>query len=177
MLLSYNELVDVVKKGYIERVDPVAINAASIDLRLGNVFLREGPGKLVDLGAREPLNWYQTVYENGQEVVLHPGEFILAQTKEVFQMPLFLSMEFSLKSSMARSGLEHLLAGWIDPGFHDSVLTLELRNVSQNHSLILRPGMYIGQVKVFQHTPVPEDASYRARGRYNHDHFVQAIKP
>ena len=177
MLLSYNQLVEVVKEGYLKGVDASAINAASIDLRLGNVFLREGKGKIVDLAAREPLNWNQTHYEDTEQVSLAPGEFILAQTKETFDVPLHLSMEFSLKSSMARSGLEHLLAGWIDPGFHDSVLTLELRNVSQNHVLLLRPGMFIGQVIVYQHEAVPESASYRARGRYNHDRFVQHIKP
>lgn len=189
MLISYNGLVELVAAGVVTDVKPEHINATSIDLVLGHSFLRESTCKTVavdgqgiiypavNLGMRESPRMLETHLGEGYGMDMQPGEFILAHTANRFNLPNNISAEFSLKSSMARAGLEHLLAGWIDPGFHDSVLTLELKNNLRNHTLVLVPGMLIGQVKFFQHEPVPESASYAARGRYNGDDTVKGIKP
>ena len=100
---------------------------------------------------------------------LEPNQFILAQTVEMFNLPLDISAEYKLKSSMARIGLEHLNAGWADAGWHGSVLTLELKNISQCQRIRIRPGDAIGQIVFFRHKPVPYEKSYAARGRYNKD--------
>jgi deoxycytidine triphosphate deaminase len=84
---------------------------------------------------------------------------------------------FILKSSLARSGLEHSQAGWADAGWHDSALTLELSNLLSNHTLHLEAGMAIGQMIFFRHTKVPEEFLYSTKGRYNGDRTVQEIKP
>jgi len=55
---------------------------------------------------------------------LAPSEFVLAETIETFNLPDDISAQFVLKSSRAREGLNHLLAGWCDPGWHGSKLTL-----------------------------------------------------
>lgn len=184
-LLSYPELVEVVDSGILSLVTKDRINPTSVDLTLAPKLLfeaRPDPRKessLIDLGRRESVTWrsWEMADEPGMDYYdLQPGEFILASTNEKFYMPNYLSAEFSLKSSLARKGLEHLLAGWIDPGFNDSVLTLELKNITRHHVLRLRVGMPIGQVKFFRHTEVPEEHSYSARGRYNHDQAVQGIK-
>lgn len=184
MLLSYNALVEVVKQGILTDVEPEHINAASIDLILGDTFYTErvpevrGLYKMIDLSQRQSIEWEHGAPRMKQGWLdLAPGEFILAHTVNKFFMPDNLSAEYSLKSSLARNGLEHMLAGWIDPGFNNSVLTLELKNISRFHTLRIKPGMPIGQVKFFQHDTVPDHASYRSRGRYNGDLTVSGIKP
>jgi dCTP deaminase len=93
----------------------------------------------------------------------------------MFFLPNNLSAEYKTKSTMARNGLDHALAGWCDAGWNSSVLTLELKNQTRNHHIILKPGMKIGQMIFHRH----EDAgyfSYSAKGSYNGDATVQAGK-
>jgi dCTP deaminase len=106
---------------------------------------------------------------------LQPGEFVLAQTQEIFNIPDSVAAQFVLKSSRAREGLEHLLAGFADPGFHGSVLTLELQNARRLHPVALWPGMKIGQLVFFQMAGLP-DVSYAVKGHYNRDEAVTASK-
>lgn len=44
------------------------------------------------------------------------------------------------------------------------------------HMLRIRPGMPIGQMVFFKHLPVPDHASYAARGQYNNQNEVTASK-
>lgn len=180
MLLSYTELEEIVAAGQIRGVAPGAINAASIDVRLGHTLLVEAlpdPGDAVrDLSRREPLALREVVMDE-RGFILTPGQFVLAHTMETFYLPKHISMEFLVKSSIARGGLDHANARWCDAGWNTASLTLEIRNVTQYHSLVVRPGMFIGQMKVYRHTEVPEEQSYAVRGRYNGDLSVQGIKP
>ena len=105
-----------------------------------------------------------------------PGEFILAHSMEKFNLPMDISCEFKLKSSGARSGLDNALATWCDPGWNNSTLTLELKNNLRFTHIILREGMFIGQMVFFRNVPVPKDKSYFIRGRYNGDSSVQEVK-
>lgn len=101
--------------------------------------------------------------------ILEPGDVCLASTVEVFNLPRDVSADYKLKSSMARVFLEHLTAGWCDPGWNGSNLTLELKNMTRYHRILLTAGMKIGQIVLMSHEPVPENRSYRARGQYNGD--------
>jgi dCTP deaminase len=175
-LLSYVELVELVDAGVIQGVERSAINAASIDVRLGMDFKFESPSvssHIVDLSERQSI-----AFTDGKDrAVLAPQEFILAHTLETFILPLDISAAFCLKSSIARNGLEHLNACWADAGWEYSTLTMELKNMTRYHTLMIKSGMYIGQMKFFRHTEVPEEHSYRVRGRYNGDASVSTIKP
>ena len=104
---------------------------------------------------------------------LEPGTFILAETEEMFNMPddPAISGQFVLKSSRARSGIQHMLAGFIDPGYHGSRLTLELKNVRQKHKVGIWPGMLIGQVLFMPLTAKP-NRSYAQIGHYNRHETV-----
>jgi len=166
-LLSHNELVILAESGVITNVHPDSINASSIDIHLAPEVLVENSGwKRVDYRAREPLSMTRRTVD---EILLLPNQFILASSVEQFNLPPTISCEYKLKSSMARIGLEHLNAGWCDAGWNGSVLTLELKNVTQYHTILLRPGDAIGQMVFFRHAAVPADRSYAARGRYNGD--------
>lgn len=176
MLLTYNSLVDLVKYGVIEGVDPDRINAASIDVTLGNViWIENWRGGLVDLAKKETPGMMRVELDDSG-YVLHPGEFILAQTREVFNLTDEIACEFRLKSSSARAGLDAALAMWCDPGWYGSVLTLELRNNLRHHALRLRPGQPIGQMIFLRGEPVPRHASYAVKGQYCNDKEAQPSK-
>lgn len=191
-LLSYNRLCELVEQGVITNVEHDQINATSIDLTLGDNILFEGrhpdalmldntppPGFVytrIELARRTPLFMHPRNLTNGPHVLM-PGQFMLAQSAQTFNLPNNISAEYKLKSSMARIGLEHLNAGWCDAGWNGSVLTLELKNMTQHHAIQLRAGDRIGQIVFFEHEPVPADRSYAARGRYNGDTKVEGIKP
>ena len=81
--------------------------------------------------------------------------------------PNNVAIEF--KPSLARCGLGHLLAGWRDPGWNNSVLTLEIVNHLRHHYLKLRPGQPIGKIIFWHGRGVPAHASYATRCQYNHD--------
>jgi len=119
----------------------------------------------VDISHRTDKNPYR----------LMPGEFCLAETEEIFNIPDSISAQFVLKSSRAREGYENLLAGWIDPGFSGSRLTLELVNARRHWDLPLYPGMKIGQIVFFGMSSIPIN-SYSKVGRYNGDLRVSASK-
>jgi len=176
MLLSYLELCELIEQGVIKGVEEHEVQAASIDLKLGAGFKVEASNvssHIVDLSERQSIAFY----EAQGAVILAPQEFVLAHTEATFNLPLDISAAFCLKSSMARNGLEHLNACWADAGWNGSTLTMELKNMTRFHTLMLRAGMYIGQMKFFRHVAVPEEFSYRVRGRYNGDASVSAIKP
>jgi len=183
MLLSYTRLHQLVSDGVIRGVQPDAVNAASIDVRLGTTFLCEQvdeyEGRLheIDLAQREPMKVDKIHRNIGQTLFLDPGEFILAHTMEEFHLPDTISAKFVLKSSIARGGLNQLSAVWCDAGWNGSTLTLELSNVTRKHRLTLTAGMFVGQMVFYEHEEVPAHASYRARGRYNGDLSAQGIKP
>jgi dCTP deaminase len=152
--------------GMVEPFDPDLINPASIDVRLGDNLMIESAATS-DL-VPYPLSRHSQ--DNPYQMV--PGQFALAQTDATLDIPPSLAAQFMLKSSRAREGLQHLLAGWIDPGFNGSVLTLELKNVRQLHAVPLWPGLLIGQL-VFQRMDALPRRSYAETGRYNGDTTVQ----
>jgi deoxycytidine triphosphate deaminase len=177
-LLSYEELLALVARGIIRNIDTDAINAASIDITLGAKVLKEcklnGDTPIVRLSERENIH---TIEEDSTDgIYLQPGEFILAQSEQEFYLPNDISAEYKLKSSMARIGLNHALAGWCDAGWYGSVLTLELKNWTKNHIIRLKKGDKIGQMIFFHHREVPKDRSYGVRGRYNNDKETTGAK-
>ena len=153
--------------GMVAPFDPELINPASLDVRLGRHIRIESVASteliLLDLGSDQ------------DPYMLRPGQFILAETIETFHLPDTIAAQFMLKSSRAREGLEHLMAGYCDPGWHGSKLTLELHNSRQLHPVAIWPGMRIGQM-VFQRMDQPPLRSYAQTGRYNNDATVQGSR-
>ncbi|MBI3961369.1 MAG: dCTP deaminase [Deinococcus sp.] len=121
------------EQAMIQPFDPALINPASIDVRFGQHVIPEG--------GTEP----SLVGESGYE--LGPGEFILAETLEVIRTPRHCALQFLLKSSVARLGVQHLLSGYADPSFTGR-LTLQLKNVNSRTPRVLYPGQRIGQLVV-----------------------------
>jgi len=152
--------------GLVEPFDPEMVNPASIDVTLGPTLLVEGkPGE---------ERWKEVDIRSWGAYSLAPGEFALAHTQEFIRVPSNMEAVFNLKSSRGREGYEHLLAGYIDPGFHGRV-TLELVNVNRYHRLPLEHGMRIGQLRFAKLDEIPM-RSYAVTGRYFNDKGVQVSK-
>lgn len=179
-LLSYTELCELAEQGVIGPVDIDCVNASSIDIHLGNTLLVErNTGEqfaVVDPFKRTNFPQDKVVVSDGYHYDMAPGEFVLAHSIEVFNLPNNISAEFRLKSSGARSGLNNLFACHCDAGWHGSTLTLELHNCLRFTAIRLTPGMRIGQILFHKHTEVPADKDYSVRGRYNRDTSVQEVK-
>ena len=168
MILSDWQITARCNGGMVSPFDPALVNPASLDVRLGDTLLIESAEsqKLVPypLAGHTEQNPY----------LLRPGQFVLACTVETFHLPDDIAAQFMLKSSRAREGIEHLMAGYADPGFN-GVMTLELHNSRQLHPVALWPGMKIGQMVFHQMAATPQ-RSYAVTGRYNGDSTVQASR-
>jgi dCTP deaminase len=181
MLLSYNELCELVEQGVITEVKPESINAASIDIHLGDEILSETYGdhrqQVIDLSVKPRQSVQRERHLiTGSYYDMLPMSGILAHTVEKFYLPDDIVGEYYLNSSLARNHLEHLHAGHCDCGWSGSALTLELINLNRFHTLRLRPGQRIGQMLFYKVTEVPEDRSYRTIGNYNGDSGVGRVK-
>lgn len=121
-LLSYNRLCELVEQKVIEGVPLENVNGASIDITLGNRFIFEKAvvdftrNAQVVLKYRESFEPLEIEIVDEDSVILKPGEFVLAQSREIFNLPRNIAAEYKLKSSLARIGLDHFNAGWCFSG-------------------------------------------------------------
>ena len=168
MILSDWQITARCNGGMVTPFDPALVNPASLDVRLGGTLLIESAEGL------ELVPYPLAGHTEQNPYLLRPGQFVLACTVETFQLPDDIAAQFMLKSSRAREGIEHLLAGYADPGFH-GVMTLELVNSRQLHPVALWPWMRIGQM-VFHAMAATPQRSYALTGRYNGDSTVQGSR-
>lgn len=178
MLYSAQQILNLIDTNVIEDAVPELVNSASLDIRLGRIVLVEIPvHHQVSLRHKEAVKMRPHDLVADGPIILAPQQFILAHSIETFNLPNNISAEYKLKSSMARIGLDHLNAGWCDAGWHGSVLTLELKNVSNFASVVLHYEDKIGQMVFFDHDEVPMHMSYAMRGRYNKNNSVSGVRP
>lgn len=163
------------KHGLVSPFDPAKVNPASIDLTLGRDFVNLSDSHINftigDLGfCALPGDRFEA-----DRVQLVPGVALLATTAERVKIPdnevtlnypdkdwlMACIAELRLKSSAARNGLDHALAGWIDPGF-DGTLTLELH---AHRPIELLAGKAYVQLVVASCLATPA-RSYQQTGRY-----------
>lgn len=162
MLLSDRDLTAELDAGRVRITphDPALIQPASVDVRLDRWFRVFDNHRYphIDPAVEQPDLTRLVEVEEGQEFILHPGEFVLASTLEHVTIPDDLASRLEGKSSLGRLGLlTHATAGFIDPGFCGHV-TLELSNVA-TLPIKLYPGMKVGQLCMFQLTS-PVEHSY-----------------
>ncbi len=169
MILCDTEIRALCMEGLVTPYDPRLVNPASLDVRLGYelmVEVEEFPDLVpIDLTGHTQTNPFWLV----------PGEFVLGCTLETFYLPVDVAAQFALKSTRARQGIEHLMAGYCDPGWSGSRLTLELMNARRKHAVALWPEMAIGQL-VFHKMSMAPFKDYSVTGHYNYDSSVQSAK-
>jgi len=176
-------LNDVLIKNYCEAgmvkpFTPERVNPASIDLCFSGRYKKASdkyhyswPADFVENWTEIKNNlWGETIEEDN--FIMYPGSLILADTLEYITMPQNLAGTLMLKSSLGRMGLEHLHAGWFDPGFSGTA-TLELKNVAP-WPVLLKKGQPIVQLIFYE--CYPPAVGYDQTGSYNGQSSPQPAK-
>ena len=184
--IAYKWLIPCPKIPMIAPYVQHQVNAASYDLRLGDKLKI---AKVVEYELKsfwiddkiytmkvplKPTEWIDIELSNGFEYWMQDDDFILSETEPIFHIPRNVSAQFALKSSRGREGYEHALAGYIDPAWHSSKLTVELHKINPN-PVVLHKGLLIGQV-IFTRCDAQPIHAYDERGRYNGDNGVMESK-
>ncbi len=89
MILVDWQITDRIERGYIsiDPYNPELIQPNSIDIRLGNHFVWYTPGEeIIDPYTRDSVT-SGTEEMTAESIVLHPGQFVLAETMEAIQLP------------------------------------------------------------------------------------------
>jgi dCTP deaminase len=143
MILHYDRLIKWAKEN-VKPFDLNCVNPSSIDLRIDKEILQLGKEK------------QRYIFQN---IPIIPGAFYLASTIEYITMPDNVAGLVCLKSSLARQGLDHSLAGWVDSGF-EGQLTLELHS---HFPVKITAGQRIVQLVLMETTG---NAHYKGRYQY-----------
>lgn len=156
MVLNDNALDTLAKAGMVEPYNPAHLSGCSIDLTLSDHILVES---LND----NSNGWVECDITDGFAV--KPKQFVLASTAEVITIPHDCCGKIFLRSSAARAGIDHALAGFLDAGFSGQV-TLELINNLQLRSFELCKGQRLIQLVVYQLNSTPSN-TYDLTGNYH----------
>jgi dCTP deaminase len=166
MILSDADILGRLESGDLV-IDPIddfdlQIQPASVDLRLGREFLEFQRTNIpcIHPGSEHEVDEYvdETHVEEGEEFILHPGDFVLGTTKERVEIPADLIAHVEGRSSLGRLAIVvHSTAGLCDPGFRGRI-TLELSNLG-NAPVALTPEMRISQL-TFTELTTPAERPY-----------------
>lgn len=137
-VLPCQEIVEWAESGGVSPFQEEHVNPASFDMTLGNKIRKPDPvwehlsvsamRRLIESGVIEHIpKWGEE--EEFEEHWLMPGGFVLTHSLEVTDLTLDQVGLLFCKSSWGREGLEHLHAGYGDPGFSGQ-WTWELKNMA-----------------------------------------------
>jgi len=129
VILSDSTLKTMIDSGElgIEPIGDEQIQPASIDVRLGNHFLKVNENKLDVIRLDAEIQYEEL---NQEEIIIPPHSFLLATTCEYIRLPADVTAFVEGRSSIGRIGLFIQNAGWVDPGFEGNI-TLELFNANR----------------------------------------------
>ena len=166
MILSDRDIKKSIKEGKI-KISPAPdfkkqLGPCSLDFRLGDTFKDfEYSGKTCIDFQKDDHHISITKkkkMKKGEAFIMHPGEFVLAQTEEKIKLPNDLAGRLEGRSSLGRVGIVvHSTAARFDPGFSGKP-TLELGNLGKI-PVALYPGMRICAM-CFEQLSSPAEVSY-----------------
>ena len=150
---------------------PDSVQAASLDVRLGNHFAlfrstrlpRIRPGLESDERLIRTVGTERVYVPEDKTFLIHPGMFVLGTTLEFIALPGDVMGFVEGRSRLGRMGLIIATATPVAPGFH-GVLVLEMTNTGAV-ALEVAPGMPIGQL-VLQRISPPLSRAELYAGRY-----------
>jgi len=184
MILSDRDILGRLEEGDLA-IEPIGdpdlqIQPASVDLRLGSEFLEFQRTNIscIHPDAEREVEEYitETVVAEGEDFILHPGDFVLGTTKERVEVPSDLIAHVQGRSSLGRLAVViHATAGIIDPGYRGQI-TLELSNLG-TAPVALTPGMRISQI-ILTELSSPAERPYGAKraSKYQDQSGPQASK-
>lgn len=142
----------------------LSIEPSSVDLHLSNYVGTTDHTKTVAVWDKQSYPEWNVRQDDFP--VIKSGEFMLAETDEVVELPSGGVGLLHGRSSVGRMGLFVHNAGLVDAGFSGS-LTLELFNAAP-YPICLISGMRICQLTVHPHDSIP-DVPYSARNGNKYD--------
>lgn len=166
MILSDRDIKRAFSSGKIKISPPPdlakQLGSCVLDLRLGNNFRVFNHSKTPYLDPQDPNtladSTSEIVVRDKEAFILHPGEFVLAVTKEHITMPDDLTGRLEGRSSIGRMGVViHSTAANIECGFRGHI-TLELANMGRI-PVMLYPGMRICSIS-FEELTSPAEVPY-----------------
>ena len=164
-MLSDQDIYEYLTRGDL-KISPLysgSIQPSSVDLHLDSKFL--WPVHRMDgfqVMENDEDEWYN--HEEPWELVIVPGDLVLASTVEEVQLPDFLAGQMVGKSSLGRKGLCVTSAcSHVDPGFRGK-LTLELW-VASRYPVTVKPGCSIVQL-LFWELKTPCKEPYNGKYQY-----------
>lgn len=160
MILSDVTLKEYIESGklVVDPLDEMQIQPGSIDLRLGNHYLKIAEHRSAILDLVNKPEYDEIIQE---EVVIPPHSFLLATTREYVKLPDDLTAFVEGRSSIGRLGLFIQNSGWVDPGFEGEI-TIELFNAN------ILPIKLISGVRICQlvFAQLDKKAAKPYRGKY-----------
>ena len=123
------------------------LQPASYDLHLDKYFMvfNKENIAMIDVKRKQENLMREIQVDEKEGFIIHPGEFVLANVKEITGVDGKHVGRLEGKSSLGRLGLiVHATAGFLDPG-NKLRMTLELANVSPL-PIRIYPGMKIAQM-------------------------------
>ena len=163
MMLSDRSIQALITREFLPT--NLSVGPCSMDLTLGKSYarptLKEGKST-IRLGE-------EIIYETAtaSEYILKPGEFILAATNEVVEIPHTMGAMVHGRSSIGRAGLQIQNAGFIDAGF-EGTITLELHNQGE-YPITLVAGVRICQISFFK---LDAPAKHPYSGKYQNQELA-----
>lgn len=129
VILSDKTIKEMIEKEelLISPLDPVQIQPASVDLKLGRNFKKIDENKVAYLSLEERAEYMEM---EAEEIIIPPLSLVLATTLETVRLPNHLTAFVEGRSSIGRMGLFVQNAGWVDPGFEGEI-TLQLFNANR----------------------------------------------
>ena len=125
MILSDRQLL-LWARSNVTPYDPTCVNAASLDLRLSNEYIR------LETGRRHTSEYF----------VIAPNDAYLVSTLEYIKIPKDVAGMVCLKSSWMRRGLDISSAGFLDPGWKGQITMM----LYSHCTVAIRPGERVVQL-------------------------------
>jgi dCTP deaminase len=170
MLVSGSALEELVKQGLV-KPDPEVVEPVAIPLHLDDQFLRYEQA-MQPVVPPAPVPTRTVPLDADGQLVLAPGDSILACTYEIVDIPLHVMGFIQTKGRMARSFLAQLTDGQIDPGYRGKI-TLELVNLGSLR-LALRPMMPIVNLYIWSLSERVEGYNGRYQDSYSPSPMVKS---
>ena len=173
-LVNMDKSEDVTVEELLRQVNP-----ASLDLTISRQYLRaKRNDSMVTYGFKHDREaaaysgdtYWQRCNAKSGYILLQPGDAVLASTREYIVMPDNLCAQLFTKSTLGRMFINHMMAGFIDPGFQGR-LTLELKNEG-THVVKIPVGARVVQM-IFSKL---DKKGYAYNGRYNEAMGAEAAK-
>ena len=169
MVLSDRDIERYLAEGRIKLTPPpdlaVQLGSCSIDCRLSETFRVFEHSRNAYIDPRKPASlgdaMRKIVVPEGEPFIIQPGDFVLASTIEVLELPDDLLARLEGRSSLGRLGIiVHSTAAVFEPGWRGSA-TMELGNLGRM-AVALYPGMRICSF-TFEQLSSPARVPYRLK--------------